>query len=72
MDDATVNLSDRFIIVAIFNNVLLGMSSTFKLGVVGVGGVVRILTISSTFGKKVTVCMSLTDLFLGNYTWIHL
>ena len=45
--DTTGNLSDRFRIVAIFNNAFLGVSSASKLDVVGVGGVIRILIISS-------------------------
>ena len=87
-DDGTGNLYIRFRLVAIYNSTLLVGSPASRLGVVGVGDTVRIFIIFSaaclkklslltfgnviTFGKKVTISMSLTDFFLGKYTLIHL
>ena len=86
--DGTGNLSDRFKIVAISKSEFLVGSPASRLGVVVVSVEVRILIISSaaclkkssvftfgneiTFGKKVTVSISLTNLILGKYTLIHL
>ena len=86
--DRSGNLSVRFRIVTISKSAFLVGLPASRLGVVGVGGAVRILIISSTaclkkssvltfgneitFGEKVTVSMSLTDLVLGKDALIHL
>ena len=75
-------MSVRFRVVAIFNRIFLVVSPAYRLDVVGVGGAVRILMMSSatclkkisvltfrnetTFGKKVTVSIFRTDLVLGS------
>ena len=86
--DGTGNLSFRFIIVAISISAFLAGSPAYRIVAVVVGGAIRILIITSaaclkksfvltfgnkiTFGKKVIVPISLTDLILGKYTLIHL
>ena len=78
--DVTDTLHVRFKSVAIFSSAFLGGSPDSRLGVVVVSGAVRIIIIFSatclkkssvftsrneiTFGKKVTVSTSLTDLDL--------